>query len=561
MNLVVQQNRADILPSSLRENPSLDEGAVRLAIQVSAETGQPFRQVLDRMGLVSQKDWAHAIAQDLKLPFLGSDDFPALLPSDKRLSIDYLRQNSVVLLAADGPVPKVAMADPQDLSALQALKMVLGRNFDILVATDHDIESALGRLAEYTEEKNTPTSAADAKVLASDADRLMELANNAPTVRYLEWLFSSAVEQRATDIHIEIIGDRPRTRLRVDGLLIEANPVESALYEGVVSRIKILAGMDISERRLPQDGRIRKKSAGQNIDVRVASTPTIHGEALVLRLLSDFSGLKGLTALDMPMHIRTQMDHALRHPNGLILMTGPTGSGKTTTLHAALSQLNKIDRKIITIENPVEIQSPGVIQIEVNPDLGWTFGEALRTILRHDPDILMVGEIRDAETAELAVRAAMTGHLVLSTLHTNTAAEAIMRLKDMGVPGYLLQSVLRLVGAQRLVRTLCDGCAAPVAPQRIKKVVELFSRLDPSLGPAGDWTPREAKGCSMCNGTGFAGRTAVFETIDMTVASEGTDQSDGNRRTLGLEAIGLFAHGRTSLSELVRVFGAGKFWK
>ncbi|MEL6684632.1 MAG: ATPase, T2SS/T4P/T4SS family, partial [Pseudomonadota bacterium] len=265
----------------------------------------------------------------------------------------------------------------------------------------------------------------------------------------------------------------------------------------------------------------------------------------------------------MPELAFGRMKDALSQPNGLILVTGPTGSGKTTTLHAALAQINDKGRKIITIENPVEIQTPGLIQIDVNPDLGWTFASALRSVLRHDPDVLMVGEIRDAETAELAVRAALTGHLVLSTLHTNRASEAVLRLGDMGVPDYMLQSVLRLVGAQRLIRTLCPHCAEPVDlgdNDRYQALAQSFFEADPSLGPPESWTPKLAVGCSHCNNTGYIGRKALFEMLTPQEAMTPDNQPQVQHRTMGLEGVGHFARGETTLNELVRVFGAGAFW-
>jgi type II secretory ATPase GspE/PulE/Tfp pilus assembly ATPase PilB-like protein len=322
-----------------------------------------------------------------------------------------MKRNSVALLSLEGGRARIAIANPAARMVLQAIGMLFDQALDLVVATDRDIEAALTR-SETAEAEAAEPVAAVVTAGDLDADKLTELANNVPTVRYLDGLFARAVESGATDIHIEMLEKGPRVRLRMDGLLVEADAMERHLYEGVVSRLKILAGMDISERRLPQDGRIRQKSAGRSIDFRVASAPTVHGETLVLRLLDNRGARARLESLNLPASVIRPLRAALGQPNGLILMTGPTGSGKTTTLHAALAELNDVGRKIITIENPVEIQTPGLIQIEVKADLGWTFASALRTVLRHDPDVLMVGEIRDAETAELAVRAALTGHLV-----------------------------------------------------------------------------------------------------------------------------------------------------
>jgi general secretion pathway protein E len=519
--------------------------------QVASTTGQPVRIVLDRLGIITQKVWAETIAAEHGLPLLTLEDFPQRLPRDDRLSLDYMKRNSVALLDLTDGRARIAVANPAARMVLQAIGMVFDGALDLVVATDRDIEAALSR----SEPLDTPAADPIAAVVTDgelDTDKLTELANNVPTVRYLDGLFARAVESNATDIHIEMLERGPRVRLRMDGILVAIDPMERHLYEGVVSRLKILAGMDISERRLPQDGRIRQKSGGRSIDFRVASAPTVHGETLVLRLLDNKGGRTRLDKLHLPEAVIGPLRAALSQPNGLILMTGPTGSGKTTTLHAALAELNDIGRKIITIENPVEIQTPGLIQIEVKADLGWTFASALRTVLRHDPDVLMVGEIRDAETAELAVRAALTGHLVLSTLHTNRAADAVMRLTDMGVPDYLLKSVLRLVGAQRLVRTLCDHCAEPMHDLNDDEfaLLEGLARLDPTLGPVEDWVPCTSVGCAKCNDTGFAGRTAVFEIMG---------EAGTTTRTMEMEALGLFARGRTTLPELVRVFGTTAF--
>ncbi|KIT15867.1 GspE/PulE family protein [Jannaschia aquimarina] len=559
MSRVVTVHLEDVeIPQRLLAEGRLTPADVAKVRHLSSSSGQPVRLVLDRLGLVSQTDWAGIMAQDHDLPLLALDDFPVRLPKDDRLSSEYMRRNGIALLeaAADGAAPLIAIANPLARRVRQALAMIYGPGIRYAVATDRDIETALDRSASAEEaapEEVLSIALSDGDL---DADRLTELANNAPTVRYLDRLFAQAVEAGATDIHLEMLEGGPRIRLRLDGILSETAAMERHLYEGVVSRLKILAGMDISERRLPQDGRIRQQIAGRRIDIRVASAPTVLGETLVLRLLDNAQKRASLGGLHLPGAVAARLRQALRQPNGLILMTGPTGSGKTTTLHAALAELNEIGRKIVTIENPVEIQTAGLVQIEVKAELGWTFAAALRTVLRHDPDVIMVGEIRDAETAELAVRAALTGHLVLSTLHTNRATEAVMRLTDMGVPDYLLTSVLRVVGAQRLVRTLCD-CAAPVdlaRRPRLRTLLAKFAAVDPSLGPVERWSPRLPTGCPRCNRTGYAGRAALFE-----VATEDGAGVQGGR-TLGLEGLALLASGRTTLEELVRVLGAGRFW-
>ena len=516
-------------------------------------SGQPLRTVLDRLGLVSQRAWAKAAASAWGLQTIEAGDFPKKLPVDPRLSIDYLRRNAMVILSLEGGPPLVAVADPSDKSIRQALGIAFGPDVIYCVAAERDIEEALLRSAEEADDDGDV--AVELGQGDFDTDRLLEMANNAPTVRYLDWLFYKAVESGATDIHIEMLEKTPRVRLRIDGVLVETQPIERHLYDGVVSRLKILADMDISERRLPQDGSIRQKTAGRTVDIRVASAPTVHGEVMVLRLLDASAARARLDQLNLTPDVHKRLTAALKQPNGLILMTGPTGSGKTTTLHAGLAEINQVGRKIITIENPVEIQNPGLIQMEVRPELGWTFASALRSVLRHDPDVLMVGEIRDAETAELAVRAALTGHLVLSTLHTNRAQEAVMRLGDMGVPDFLIDSVLRLAGAQRLVRLLCNDCAVPAKiTQDMVPLIRAFAAAVPEAGPPENWPVRKAVGCEACSNSGFAGRRAVFEMVD---PAQGLTKPE---RTMGAEGIALFAGGETTLKELTSVFGTGDFW-
>ncbi len=553
--VTLHRREADV-PDRFLTDDTLSESDLARVREVAATTQQPVRLVLDRLGIVSQSRWAEAVAEEMGLPLVGPGDFPDILPKVDALSPTYMRANGFVPLelGGDDGAARVAVADPAAADLRRVLRMVFGAGLTLAVATDRDIEAAL--------ERDAAVSNADADLKPGgldgdlDADRLTELANNAPTVKYVDWLFTKAVESGATDIHMEPFEEGPRTRLRVDGVLVAVDPVERHLYDGVVSRLKILAGMDISERRLPQDGRIRQKAAGRSVDIRVASAPTIHGETMVMRLLDGTDAQARLDRLDLPPDVDKSLRTALRHPHGLILMTGPTGSGKTTTLHAALAELNGEGRKVITIENPVEIQNPGLVQIEIRPELGLTFAAALRTVLRHDPEVLMVGEIRDAETAELAIRAAMTGHLVLSTLHTNRAAEAPLRLQDMGVPDYLIAQVLRLVGAQRLIRTLCDDCARPLDPMAVPSLQRLLVRLAPvvpELGPPMGWTLRRAVGCARCNQSGFAGRVALFEVTERA--------GQVPIQTMGKAGIAHFAQGRTTIDELVRVLGTGRFWE
>ncbi len=548
------------LPAIFLENGTLTDADLARVNDAATATGQPVRAVLDRLGLISQKEWARASAEHLKYDLLTLDHIPERLAEDPRLSADYLRRAVIAPIEITPERAFFAVADPFDEDSLAALDMIFGRSLVLGVATDRDIGMAMAR-----SEAAAAAEAPDAKVvgitdgIALDTDKLTELANNAPTVRYLETLFDAALEMRATDIHLEPDQTSARVRLRVDGELVEVQSPDRGIYEGVVSRLKILAGMDISERRLPQDGRIRQRLAGREIDMRVASAPMIHGETIVLRLLDNDGGLSRLTDLKLPAHVAKRLGTAIKQPNGLILVTGPTGSGKTTTLHAAMNELNDTRRKIVTIENPVEIQTPGLQQIDVNPELGWTFAAALRTVLRHDPDVIMVGEIRDGETAELAVRAAMTGHLVFSTLHTNSARDAATRLIDLGVPEYLMKSVVRLVAAQRLVKQICPDCSQPIDLARRPKTRDLFTRLDQRTGGQTDpnaWHLVKSVGCDHCNQTGFRGRLALFEAME---PEELAAKSIRGQRTMASEGVRMIAEGRTTLEEVMRALGVKSF--
>ena len=525
----------------LKRDGTLSAADADRAAAAARETAQPVRVVLDRLGLVSQKHWAEAAAAAAGLDLIAAADMPCPLPEAVRLSAEFLRRKGIAPLDPAAARPSFALADPDDAEALRALRMAFGGDLDLFVATDRDIEAA--RAA--SQEAAAPAEAADL-----DDAALRELANNAPTITFIESLFAHAVERRATDIHLETQERGLRVRCRIDGMLNEAPSPAPGLVGGVLSRIKILAGMDISERRLPQDGRIRQRVAGRTVDMRVASLPSTTGETLVLRLLDGAAGLGRLGDLEMPSDIERAFRRAATQPDGLILVTGPTGSGKTTTLHTLLAELNETGRKVVTIENPVEITAPGAVQVEVRPEIGLSFAAVLRTVLRHDPDILMVGEIRDPETAELAVRAAMTGHLVLSTLHTNSAAEAVGRMTDLGVPRYLLDPVLRMCAAQRLVRRLC-GCARAIPPAaRDPRLARMMERLRPGIVP-GDWTLRAPNGCERCHGTGYKGRRAVFEAMDEAAITKGAVP-----RPMSAAAVDLAVLGETSLQEIARVFGA-----
>ncbi len=405
----------------------------------------------------------------------------------------------------------LAVADPADIAARRAAEIVLGADVVIKVASFEDITVALNqRLGEDVEVQAGGETFAPRE---DDIESLRDLASGAPVVRAVNDLLEKAIELRASDIHIEPFHTGLVVRVRIDGLLRPVAAPAGVLPQAVISRIKIVASLNIAERRLPQDGSARLRAGRSDIDIRVAIMPTQHGESAVIRILPKDRGLLVVEKLGFSSRDETKIRRLLKLPHGMIVITGPTGSGKTTTLATVLSILNEPSRKILTIEDPVEYEIPGVNQSQIKPAIGLTFAAALRSFVRQDPDVIMVGEVRDSETAHVAVHAALTGHLVLTTLHTETAAAAVPRLLDLGVEGYLLRSTLRAVVAQRLVRQLCDRCKVP------KTLTEADFDENPQLGALGfkaGETLREPCGCERCGGTGYRGRLGVFEILEMT---------------------------------------------
>jgi len=406
------------------------------------------------------------------------------------------------------------MSDPLDEFARTATAMALGQPVTVAVAVPIELEAAFNRLYAEAEDKGDPgenleETARDAEPAEEDVERLKDLASEAPVIRLVNHLIARAVETRASDVHIEPFEDRLRVRYRYDGVLHEVEAPPGQLQAAVISRIKIMSRLDIAERRLPQDGRIRLTVRGHEIDLRVSTVPSLYGESVVLRVLDRTAVELDYGKLGLSVEIEDGLRRALDLPNGLVLVTGPTGSGKTTTLYAGLLQLNSVARKIVTVEDPIEYQLAGINQIQVKPQIGLNFATLLRSILRQDPDVIMIGEIRDLETAEIAVQAALTGHLVLSTLHTNSAAATVTRLRDMGLEDYLLTATLKSVLAQRLVRRLCARCkVAEAAPAAL---IERFGLA--RLTEGGPIALYRSVGCPECRATGFRGRLAIGELL------------------------------------------------
>jgi general secretion pathway protein E len=453
----------------------------------------------------------------------------------------------------------LAIARPIEDEALRGAEIALRQPVTIAVATIEDINAALATIAE-----NEPSVVAPAEttVADDDLDDLRDLARGAPVVRALEELLRLAVEQRATDLHIEPFDGVLKARLRIDGLLKAVPAPPMSMARGLLSRLKIMAGLNITERRLPQDGRARMVVSGAEIDLRIATTPTMHGESAVVRLLRKGSGLVSLDDIGLSARDDEVLRDALQAPFGMIIVTGPTGSGKTTTLAASLATINQPKRKILTIEDPIEYHIFGINQTQVHPAIGLTFATALRSFLRHDPDVIMVGEMRDAETAHIGVHAALTGHLVLTTLHTNTAASAVTRLIDMGVESFIIASSVRIIVGQRLVRVLCEHCKQP---RRLSADEIALDRRCATLGLQAGEIIHDPKGCESCAFTGFRGRQGLFEVMRVSAAVrkaigpkteavelEQVARSEG-MTTMVEDGVAKCRAGRTTIDEVFRV--------
>ncbi len=464
---------------------------------------------------------------------ISFQDYPREPVVMDNLSVDYMKESRFVPLKIDENALWIAMADPRDFYTIDALKLAYELDIKISKGREEDILETIERLyGAGTQSLETIIEEAGKDLYdispegIEDADHLRDLASEAPIIRLVNRLIYNAVELRASDIHFEPFESEFKARYRIDGVLHDVESPPKRLQAAIISRVKIMAKLDIAERRLPQDGRIKLKIADKEIDFRISTIPTLFGESLVMRILDRDTLILDLEKLGFPDHILEQYTNLISQPYGMILVTGPTGSGKTSTLYTTLAKINSSENKIITLEEPVEYQLSGVNQIQVNPKIGMSFASGLRSIVRQDPDIILVGEIRDKETAEIAIQSALTGHLLFSTLHTNDAPGAVTRLLDMGVESFLLSSTLLGVLAQRLVRVICPYCKEPTRPEE---------KLLNSMG----LTPDEAsgieffagRGCEECRSTGFRGRTAIFEylPVDNEIRREITKRSSTER--------------------------------
>ena len=551
----------DSLTNQLVAAGVLGQDAGNRVRRLAGETGERPDRLLVRLGLVDEAAMARALARLLGLPMVTAADYPAAPVCGETLAVRFLRRVKAIPLARHDTRLDLAMADPLDDDTVDAVALAAGCAVQPMVGLAADMDAVLDRWYG--------TAAADAGIadlLAgagdeggggdggdTDVGRLRDLASEAPIVRLVNQIIANAIDQRASDIHVEPFENELRIRYRIDGQLAEQAPVPRRAAAAIVSRLKLMAGLDIAERRLPQDGRIKLPVRGKDIDFRVAASPTLHGESIALRIL-DRSGISlDFAALGLASGPLAILNRLLDRPNGIILVTGPTGSGKTTTLYAALERLNLPTRKIITVEDPVEYQIHGINQIQVKPDIGLDFANVLRSTLRHDPDIIMIGEIRDLETARIAVQAALTGHLVLSTTHTNSAAATVTRLMDLGVADFLIAASLNAVIAQRLVRVLCPHCRKPQALTEAVASEAGLSAIAP--GPHTVFLPR---GCPACLGTGYRGRTGLFEVLEIdepmrTRLLGHRGQPEEGRQTLLADGLRKVLDGVTSLEEVLAV--------
>ncbi|MBU1626767.1 type II secretion system ATPase GspE [bacterium] len=491
---------------------TLEEAA---SIEVmSDQSGENFEETLLNSGTLSEKDYYNCISNYLNIPYITAEEFPNEPYTIPEISSKFLKQNFIFPLKIEDNVLHVAVRNPFDTDIVDNLSLVTGYEIKIYLASEEDIgerleahygSGSMEKIIEDIDQEELELISVDED---EDVGHLMDMAREAPVIRLVNLLIARAVETGASDIHIEPFEDKLKVRYRVDGVLFDAESPPRSLQAAVISRVKIMAELNIAERRLPQDGRIKLKVARKKVDFRVSTIPTQYGESVVMRILDRASAFYSLTELGFPVKTQSKFEHLIKLPHGIILITGPTGSGKTTTLYAALDKINTVDKKIITIENPVEYELSGINQIQVKPSIGLTFANGLRSIVRQDPDIIMVGEIRDSETAEIAVQSALTGHLVFSTLHTNDAASAITRLQDMGVESFLVSSVIEGIMAQRLVRVLCKNCREPY---------EFTPKMQENLGVRDKISDNiilyKEKGCENCKFTGYKGRSGIYELL------------------------------------------------
>jgi general secretion pathway protein E len=536
----------------LLERQFVSADDLQRALELQKERGEKIGKILIDGGYCAARDVMAVLAEQLRVPLVAIDGNPPVSPETEKLSPRFLRQFRCLPIALQDSSLTLAMADPLDFETLSAVGRFTGLRVEPVLAYEQEILDAVDKY--YGESDRTATrdfEAGDGQA-AEDLEHLRDMASEAPVIRLVNAMIAMAVEKRASDIHIEPFEKEFRIRYRIDGVLYSQDNPPRELKAAIISRVKLMAKLNIAERRLPQDGRIKIKTLGREVDLRVSTLPTLYGESVVMRLLDRSAGdFYDLKRLGFDKHMLSRMEYYTSLPHGIFLVTGPTGSGKSTTLYSALKRINHPDKKIITIEDPVEYQMDGINQLHVNTQIGLTFAAGIRHIVRQDPDVIMIGEIRDRETADIAIRSALTGHFVYSTLHTNDAPSAITRLTDMGVENFLMSSSLVSVLAQRLVRMICKHC----------RVVE-----GTRYTPDGDSieTYRGA-GCEHCFGSGFTGRVGIFELMELNdeirrMIMAGADAIDltqaakrNGMRTLREDGWLKVREGVTTVDEVMRV--------
>lgn len=472
------------------------------ALELQKERGDKLGKTLVDMGFIAMRDVLSALSEQLQVPLVSIDAPPVVSPETETLSPRFLRQFRCLPISREDHTMTLAMADPLDVESIAVVKKCTGLKINPVLAPEQEIIDAIDKYYGESAARADTDFEFQAGEMSEDLEHLRDMASEAPVIRLVNAVIAAAVEKRASDIHIEPFEKEFRIRYRIDGVLYNQDPPPRELKAAMISRVKLMAKLNIAERRLPQDGRIKIKTLGREVDLRVSTLPTLYGESVVMRLLDRSAGdFYDLGRLGFDRHMLNRMEHYTSLPHGIFLVTGPTGSGKSTTLYSALKRINQTDKKIITIEDPVEYQMDGINQLHVNTQIGLTFASGLRHIVRQDPDVIMVGEIRDRETADIAIRASLTGHFVYSTLHTNDAPSAITRLTDMGMENYLITSSVVAVLAQRLVRVICEQCkdenGTRIAPDGTNVVCY------------------KGRGCDQCFGSGYTGRVGIFELMEL----------------------------------------------
>ncbi len=545
----------------------LTEEQLKIALDEQKRTGRKLGRVFVESGYVTESGISQALARQLRIPYIDLGNFAPKPDLIKLLPEAPARRFRALVLGetGDGRL-QIGMSDPTDLQAYDEITRQVRREIDLAVVTESQLLAMIDRIYHRGEQitglaKELTAELGDVPIEFGDLLGLTPGAEDAPVVKLLQTVFEEAMRLRASDIHFEPQEKSLRIRFRIDGVLHVQTEADAKIAQAVALRLKLMSGLDISEKRLPQDGRFNIKVRGNPVDVRISTLPTQFGESVVMRLLNQNTGLLGLERIGMPPRVLERFRYSLKRPSGMVLVTGPTGSGKTTTLYAALNELNSTEKKVITVEDPVEYRLPGLNQVQVHEKIDLSFSRVLRTVLRQDPDIVLIGEMRDQETAEIGMRAAMTGHLVLSTLHTNDAISTPIRLLDMGVPRYMVALSVHMVVAQRLVRVICPNCREEYQPTPNEQ-----EWLRYELGnSSGEHRFHHGRGCTHCANTGFQGRTGVYEFLEMSdhvvEALNHEDPGEFMRaarqqmagETLRRDAVRLVLAGTTTVGEAMRV--------